>query len=143
MNIRFKSSQLLPFSSKCRCLFNHFCIFRNGNFLEIYEGSRTAKGIYNEVVKHNHAEASETSCAIITKMKKKARQFTIVYFGPKDHPFYEGIYLPLFEDLMTNDPREQKARMNVRYSSDKQCAIEMGLETYPAIMLYRDFDDKL
>jgi len=32
-------------------------------------------------------------------MKKKDRTFTAVYFGPKDHPFYEGIYLPLYKEL--------------------------------------------
>jgi len=37
-------------------------------------------------------------------MKKKQKDaYHAVYFGPKDHPFYEGIYKPYF-DFIQDDP---------------------------------------
>jgi hypothetical protein len=37
-------------------------------------------------------------------MKKKQKEnYHAVYFGPKDHPFYEGIYKPFF-DYIQDDP---------------------------------------
>ena len=95
MSIRFKAFQHLLFSSKWSFTLFFLTInyFRNGNYLEKYEGPQTEKGIYHAVVKGNHFEEAETDCKIILKMKKKENTFTAVYFGPKDHPFYEGIYL--------------------------------------------------
>lgn len=77
--------------------FPTFVVYKNGNFLETYEGARTARAMYNIVVKKNHAETETTDCKIIAKMKKQENQLTFVYFGPKDHPFYKGIYLPFWE----------------------------------------------
>lgn len=72
--------------------------YRNGNYLESYSGSQSPKGIYNAVVKGNHGEDEETDCKTIAKMKKKQKDaYHAVYFGPKDHPFYEGIYKPYFD----------------------------------------------
>lgn len=82
--------------------FPTFVIFKNGNFLETYNGETTARALYNAVVKNNHAEKQVTDCKVITKMKKQANQFTFVYFGPEDHPFYKGIYLPFWEETINN-----------------------------------------
>lgn len=93
--------------------------------------------MYNAVVKHNHAEKHETDCKIIAKMKKKEGQFTFVYFGPEDHPFYQGIYLPFWEETIKNT--DEVRRVHIRHSNDKLCAQEMGA-TFPSIMLYKEFE---
>lgn len=82
--------------------FPTFVIFKNGNFLEHYKGPQSAAGFYHAVVSANHGEEQETDCKIINKMKKKDKSFTIVFFGPKDHPFYENIYLKMYEELKTD-----------------------------------------
>lgn len=82
--------------------FPTFVIFKNGNYLDHYNGDRSARGIYNAVVQNNKAEKLTTDCKVIAKMKKQENQFTFVYFGPKDHPFYEGIYLPFWEKTIDN-----------------------------------------
>lgn len=104
-SIRFKAFQHLLFSSKWSfALFFNLTInyFRNGNFLEHYKGPQSAAGFYHAVVSANHGEEQETDCKIINKMKKKDKSFTIVFFGPKDHPFYENIYLKMYEELKTD-----------------------------------------
>jgi len=73
--------------------------------------------------------------------KANKEQYTAIYFGPKDHPFYEGIYLPFHEYIM-DDAQAQKVRLHVRHSSDEKCAEEMQVG-YPSIMWYKPFGDKL
>jgi len=118
-----------------------FVVFKNGQYLEQYEGSKTSNGIYNRVVKANHGENTETECKNIAKMKKKTRQYTVVYFGPKDHPFYEGIYKPFF-DYLQDDVQDHKSRIKLRHNNDPQCAQDNSV-TIPSIMWYKHFDDKL
>lgn len=117
--------------------FPTFVIFKNGNYLESYEGARTPRAMYNAVVKNNHAEKHETDCKIIAKMKKQENQFTFVYFGPEDHPFYQGIYLPFWEQLLNG--KVSTSRVHIRHSNDESCAKEM-MVGFPSIMMYKDFE---
>ena len=55
-------------------------------------------------MKANKAQLETTDCKVLNKMKKANKnEYTAIYFGPKDHPFYESIYLPFHEYIM-DDP---------------------------------------
>lgn len=81
------------------------------------------RGFYNTVVKANNAQFNEMECKDIEKIRKDERFYTVVFFGPKDHPFYEGIYKPFYNFLEPASYNTGGAsRFFVLHNSDPNCA---------------------
>lgn len=107
--------------------------YRKGQKTE-YTGGRTENEIVNWILKKVGPPSTEVTCDQL-KDKVANTKLAVAYFGEFEAREYSEIFL----DVAQNPAVSEKYQFF--HLNDKECAASFGASNYPALVVFRKFDD--
>jgi hypothetical protein len=107
---------------------------RNGEKIE-YNGGRTEADIVMWVLKRAGPPSTEANSCDDLKNKIDTAKLVLVYFGETSNPKYSEAFLKVAEGSTVSE------NFIFFHIDNKECAVALGAGDYPALGLFRKFDE--